>query len=65
MDFVMSKFEIKNFGENEWERVSKKFFLSKLKNTFEVISPILLEMFQGKEIVGNDCFYRIQDTLDI
>jgi hypothetical protein len=58
----MLQFEIKNFGENNWQRVSKSFFLSKLIDTFEVITPRLIEMLHGEEIVGYDCVYRIQNT---
>ncbi|MGD8664004.1 MAG: hypothetical protein PVH37_29020 [Desulfobacterales bacterium] len=58
----MPRFEIKNFGENHWQKVSEKFFLIKLTDNYEMITPILIEMLYGEEIVGYDCVYRIKNT---
>jgi hypothetical protein len=58
----MPQFEIKNVGDNDWQKISEKVFLTKLIDNFETISPILIEMFQGKEILSCDSVYRIQDT---
>jgi hypothetical protein len=60
MIFKLPQFEIKNFSENDWNRVSEKDFLIKLVNTFELITPVLSELFQGKEIITNFCIYRIK-----
>jgi hypothetical protein len=54
------KFEIKNFSENDWNRISEKDFLLKLVDTFELITPVLSDLFQGKEIITNFCIYRIR-----
>jgi len=59
MIFNLPKFEIKNISENDWNRFSEKDFLLKLENTFELISPVLSDLFQGKEIITNSCIYRI------
>ena len=60
MSIKLPEFEIKNFNENDWKRVSEKDFLIKLADTFELITPVLTEMFQGKEISTRDCIYRIR-----
>jgi len=57
--FRLPQFEIRNFGETDWNKVPEKEFLLKLAATFERIAPILSEMFQGKEISTRDCIYRI------
>ena len=57
--FILPQFEIRNFGENDWNEVPEKEFLLKLADTFERIAPILSEMFQGKEISTPNCIYRI------
>ena len=54
------QFEIKNFNENDWKKVSEKDFLIKLADSFELITPVLTEMFQGKEISTRDCTYKIR-----
>ena len=43
MIFKLPKFEIKNFSDNDWNRVSEKDFLLKLVDTFELITPVLSE----------------------
>ncbi len=58
--FKLPKFEIKNFSENDWNRVSEKDFLLKLVDTFELITPVLSDLLQGKEIITNFCIYRIK-----
>jgi hypothetical protein len=60
MIFKLPKFEIKNFSENDWNRVSEKDFLFKLMDTFELITPVLSDLLQGKEIITNFCIYRIK-----
>jgi hypothetical protein len=52
MIFKLPKFEIKNFSEND--------FLFKLMDTFELITPVLSDLLQGKEIITNFCIYRIK-----
>ena len=60
MIFKLPKFEIKNFSDNDWNKVSEKDFLLKLVDTFEVITPVLSDLIQGKEINTKFCIYRIK-----
>jgi hypothetical protein len=60
MIFKSPKFEIKNFSGNDWNRISEKDFLLKLVDTFELITPVLSDLLQGKEIITNFCIYRIR-----
>lgn len=60
MIFKLPKFEIKNFSENDWNRISEKDFLLKLVDSFELITPVLSDLFQGKEIITNFYIYRIR-----
>ena len=60
MIFNLPQFEIKNFSENDWNRVSEKDFLLKLVDTFELITPVLSDLIQGKEIITNYRIYRIK-----
>ena len=60
MGFNFPQFEIKNYSENDWNRVSEKDFLLKLMDNFEMITPVLSDMLQGKEIITNFCIYRIK-----
>ncbi len=60
MIFRLPEFEIKNFYENEWNKISEKDFLLMLLENFTTITPVLSKMFQGEKIVTPDCMYRIQ-----
>ena len=60
MIFKMPQFEVKYFNEKDWKNVSEKTFLLSLQDTFTRITPILSEMFQGKEIETPSVIYRIK-----
>jgi hypothetical protein len=60
MIFRMPQFEIKNISATDWEKVSEKEFLSKLSDEFNLITPVLNDIFQGKEIINLDFIYRIR-----
>ena len=60
MIFNLPVFEIKNLNENDWNRVTEKDFLLKLVDTFELITPVLSDLIQGKEIITNYRIYRIK-----
>ena len=62
MIFKMPQFEIRNFSENDWKKVPEMEFLIKLTDSFERITPVLSEMFQGKEIFTRDFIYRIKNN---
>ena len=60
MIFNLPLFEIKELSDKNWKKVSEKDFLTKLVDNFNLISPVLREMFQGKEFITSNCIYRIQ-----
>jgi len=61
MIFNLPHFEIKDLSGKDWKKVSEKDFLIKLvDNNFDLISPVLRKMFQGKDFITRDCIYRIR-----
>ena len=60
MIFNLPQFEIKELSDKDWKKVSEKNFLIKLVDNFDLISPVLREMFQGKDFIIRNCNYRIQ-----
>ena len=60
MIFNLPQFEIKELSDKDWKKVSEKDFLTKLVDNFNLISPVLGEMFQGKDFITRNCIYRIQ-----
>ena len=62
MIFKLPQFEIKELCEKDWKKVSEKDFLIKLVEDFDPITPILRDMFRGKDLITRKCIYRIQNV---
>jgi len=60
MQFTISYFEVKKFGDYNWQEVSEKMVLDKLAENFNPITPILTKMLQGNEIIAEAEIYRIR-----
>ena len=61
MIFKQPQFEIKDLSDKDWKKVSEKDFLIKLVDNFDLITPVLREMFLGKNFITRDCIYRIKN----
>ena len=62
MIFKLPQFEIKDLSEKDWKKVSEKDFLIKLMEDFDLITPILRDIFRGKDLITRECIYRIQNV---
>ena len=60
MIFKRPQFEVKFENENDWKKIPEKDLLLKLHQAFAVVTPILLRMFEGEEIVTASAKYRIR-----
>jgi hypothetical protein len=60
MEFKITCFEVKKFGENHWQAVSEKRVLEKLADNFYPLTPIITKMLQGNEIIAETEIYRIR-----
>jgi hypothetical protein len=60
MQFTITCFEVKNFGDNHWHAISEKMMLDKLVENYNPITPVITEMLQGNEIVAGTEIYRIK-----
>ena len=56
----MSDFEFKKVGKERWQKTSEKLVLEKLIEYFDPISPVLMRMFEGDEIVTHREIYRVR-----
>ena len=61
MKNLSPQFEVKHISEEDWNRVSEKAFLKSLLNNFTHITPIISEMYKGKEIVTSKAIFRIKN----
>jgi hypothetical protein len=62
MIFNLPQFEIKELSDKDWKKVSERDFLIKLVDNFDLISPVLREMFRGKDFITINCNYRIKTS---
>jgi hypothetical protein len=60
MQFKISCFEVKKFGDEQWQEVPEKIVLEKLADCFDPVTPIITKMLEGKEIVTQQEIYRIR-----
>jgi hypothetical protein len=56
----ISDFEVKKIGEDTWQKTSEKMVLEKLIEYFDPITPALMRMFEGNEIVTRREIYRVR-----
>jgi hypothetical protein len=60
MQFKISCFEVKKFGDEKWQEVPEKIVLEKLVACFDTVTPVITKMLEGKEIVTQREIYRIR-----
>ena len=60
MIFKLPQFEIRDLSEKEWKKVSEREFLLKLVDSFYPITPVLRDMFKGKDLITHNRIYRIK-----
>ena len=60
MEFKISCYEVKKFGENRWREIPEKIMLEKLVENFDPITPIITKMLLGSEITAETEIYRIR-----
>jgi hypothetical protein len=61
MHFTISQYEFKDFGSDDWQKVSESFVLEKLVDVFDPLTPLLAKMLKGKEISIPEGIFRIKN----
>lgn len=57
----MNQFEVKYFDEDaDWMKVSERLAMERISDYFDHVSPVLMELLAGKEIVTSDAIIRIK-----
>jgi len=60
MQFKISKYEIKPKDSDNWQQITEVAVLKILQQRYGHVTPILVEMLQGKEITTPIGVVRIQ-----
>ena len=58
MNSTIGRYEFKQLDENKWQKVSEKIVMQKLVDNFNPITPIIIKMLSGEEIVTAQGIYR-------
>ena len=62
MHFTFAQYEVM-YGNNEgWKDVSEKTAIDKVSDCYDRVSPVLLDLFQGKVIITPDAIFRIKNS---
>ena len=58
----MPQFQVKYFDEADWKEISELDVLDKLMDEFGRVTPVLIQILQGKEIQTPDGIFRIKNV---
>ncbi len=58
MNITIGRYEFKDLEENKWQKVSEKIVMQKLVDNFNPVTPIIMKMLSGEEIVTTQGIYR-------
>lgn len=56
----MSQFQVKYPDEDGWKEISESRVLGKFVDEFDRITPIIIQMVQGKQIITTDGIFRMK-----
>jgi hypothetical protein len=57
----MSQFQVKFPNEEDWNEISESKVLEKLVNEFDRITPVIIQMVRGKEIITTEGIFRMKE----
>jgi hypothetical protein len=60
MQFKISQYEVKRKDSDHWQHITELAVLRVLQKRFGRVTPVLVEMLQGKEIATPCGVFRIQ-----
>ena len=59
----MSQFQVKYPDADGWKEISENRVLGKLVDEFDRITPIIIQMVQGKQIITTDGVFRMKEVV--
>ena len=61
MQIYMPKYEVRNVDGGRWEDLSEKNFMEKLVDIFDQVSPIMIDILHGKEVITPYGIFRLKN----
>lgn len=59
MFFKMPCYEVRYCDAKHWEQVSETAVLEKLQESYSMVTPVIQQLLDGKQVVARDAVYRI------
>ena len=60
MQFSNTKYEALYGNDGCWTNVSEKTAMDRIYDFYDLVSPVLFDLFQGKVIITPDALFRIK-----
>ena len=60
MQFTFAQYEVMYSNNQVWKDVSEKTAMDRISDFYDRVSPVLLDLFQGKEINTSDAVFRLK-----
>ena len=57
----MPQYEVRNIDGDHWEDISEKNFMETMVDTFDRVSPIMMDILHGKEVITPQGIYRLKN----
>ena len=57
----MSQFQVKFPNDDDWKEISESKVLAKLVDQFDRVTPVIIQMVQGKEIITTEGIFRMKE----
>ena len=59
--FRICHYETKQHDQSAWKEISEIDLIQKLHETFGDVSPLILQLIEGKRVLTPEAVYRIKD----
>jgi hypothetical protein len=56
----MHRYEVKYFGNEEWQEISEIKMLESFFEVFERVTPAVEELIAGKQVLTSEAIYQIK-----
>jgi hypothetical protein len=60
MQIKIPCYQVRKLGEDKWLETSEKMVMESLAECFDIVSPVVLQLLEGNEVIARQEIYRIK-----
>ena len=60
MKFTVPRYEVRYHGKEMWEDISELALMQSLHETYGRVTPLILQMLEGKKVQTPEAVYRLK-----